>query len=138
MPVPVSRRVFATSVAAAVLPLGATTAMSEQRSRAPQQSVVRLSRGAFPAEKYAIVRDRLGRAQESLIPAIRALRGCQHYWAGVDPISNTMINVSVWATLDDAKQMETLAPMLALAGEFVALGVQFERPITNYETLWAL
>jgi hypothetical protein len=38
----------------------------------------------------------------------------------------------------DAKQMDTLVPMLALAGEFVKLGVVFERPITNYETLWQL
>jgi hypothetical protein len=47
-----------------------------------------------------------------------------------------MVNISVWATLDDAKQMESLAPMLALATEFMSLGVQFERPITNYESLW--
>ncbi len=37
-----------------------------------------------------------------------------------------------------AKQMETLAPMLALAAEFVGLGVTFERPITNYEILWQI
>jgi hypothetical protein len=41
--------------------------------------------------------------------------------------------VSVWRTLEDARPMETLAPMLALAGEFVALGVTFERPITNHD-----
>jgi hypothetical protein len=34
--------------------------------------------------------------------------------------------------------METLAPMLALAAEFTNLGVTFERPITNYETLWKI
>jgi hypothetical protein len=34
--------------------------------------------------------------------------------------------------------MATLAPMLALAEEFAALGVEFERPILNDETLWRL
>ena len=98
--------------------------------------VVRLSRGSFPAEKYTIVRDRLQSAESSLVPAVRALRGFIHFWAGVDPVSNTMVNISVWATLDDAKQMDSLAPMLALAPEFMSMGVQFERPITNYESLW--
>lgn len=103
-----------------------------------QMPVLRLSRGSFPAEKYTIVRDRLQSAQSSLVPAIKALRGCIHFWAGIDPVSNTMVNISVWATLDDAKQMESLAPMLALATEFAAMGVQFERPITNHESLWEI
>jgi hypothetical protein len=99
-------------------------------------SVVRLSRGSFKAERYAQIRKMLDDAQVSLVPAIRALKGCLHYWAGVDPVSNSMVNVSVWTSLDAAKQMETLAPMLALAAEFTTQGVTFERPITNYETLW--
>ena len=48
-----------------------------------------------------------------------------------------MHNVSVWETLDDAKQMDTLQAMLDLRPPFVAAGVRFERPITNHETLWA-
>ncbi|WP_206175271.1 hypothetical protein [Variovorax sp. RKNM96] len=85
-----------------------------------------------------MVRDRLAHAQSSLVPAIEALHGCLHFWAGADPASNTMVNISVWATLEDARQMETLAPMLALASEFASLGVQFERPITNYQSLWEI
>ena len=100
--------------------------------------VVRLSRGRFEVTNYEVVRRRLEEAQRSLIPAIRSLKGCLHYWAGIDPVSNTMVNVSVWASLEAAKQMDTLAPMLALAGEFVSHGVAFERPITNYETLWEI
>lgn len=49
-----------------------------------------------------------------------------------------MINVSVWQSLADAKQMETLAPMLALTKEFIDLGVTFERPIINYDTVWEI
>ena len=100
--------------------------------------VVRLSRGSFDAANFIKVRRRLEEAHQVLVPVIKRMRGCLHYWAGVDPISNTMVNVSVWASLEDAKQMETLAPMLALAEEFVSIGVTFERPITNYETVWSV
>jgi hypothetical protein len=49
-----------------------------------------------------------------------------------------MHNVSVWESVTDANQMATFAPMLELAAEFNALGVRFERPILNFETLWQL
>ena len=100
--------------------------------------VVRLSRGSFAEGDYARVRARLEQSQASLVPAIRQLRGCLHYWAGIDATSNTMVNVSIWESLADARQMETLAPMLALAKEFTTIGVTFERPIVNYDSLWQL
>ncbi len=103
-----------------------------------ERSVVRLSKGHFEPDRYAIVRQRLDDAKQTLIPAIRALRGCLHFWAGIDPVSNTLVNVSVWQSMDDARQMETLAPMRALAVEFTELGVTFERPIANYESLWEI
>ena len=34
--------------------------------------------------------------------------------------------------------MATFAPMLALAAEFTTLGVRFERPILNCDTVWQL
>jgi hypothetical protein len=98
--------------------------------------VVRLSRASFPAEKYDEVRRRLDESQRALVPALRALPGCLHYYAAIERESSTMINVSVWRSLEDAVQMQTLAPMLALAESFAQLGVRFERPILNYETLW--
>jgi hypothetical protein len=48
-----------------------------------------------------------------------------------------MHNVSLWETAEDANQMASFQPMLDLAGEFVALGVRFQRPILNFETLWS-
>ena len=99
---------------------------------------LRLSRGSFKPENYERIKARLDESQRTLVPAIRALSGCMHYWSGIDRTTSTMINVSVWKSLSDAKQMETLPPMLALAGEFVKLGVVFERPIANYETLWQI
>ena len=98
--------------------------------------ILRISRGSFKTVDYERIKARLDASQHTLVPAIRKLGGCMHYWAGIDRTTNTMVNVSVWKSLTDAKHMETLAPMLALADEFVKLGVVFERPIANHETLW--
>jgi quinol monooxygenase YgiN len=99
--------------------------------------VVRISKGAFQPENFETIKVRLDESQK-IVPDVQKLNGCLYYWAGIDPVSNTMVNVSVWRTLADAKQMDTLAPMLALAKEFTNLGVVFERPICNYETLWEI
>lgn len=101
-------------------------------------SVIRISKGSFPADKLDLVRARLAASKDKLEPAIRGLRGCLHYWASIDPETHTIYNVSVWETLADARQMDTLEAMKALAGEFIALGVAFERPITNSQVLWDL
>jgi hypothetical protein len=100
--------------------------------------VIRISRASFAKESYTDVRARLDESRATLEPAIRALRGFLHYYAAIDPVTNTMVNVSIWETLDDAKQLDQLTPMLVLAGEFVSLGVSFERPITNSDMLWEL
>ncbi len=48
-----------------------------------------------------------------------------------------MVNVSVWTGLAEAKQMDTLAPMLAQRATLEALGVRFD-PIRNYPTRWTI
>jgi hypothetical protein len=118
--------------------LAAPGAMAAPIAKKRALPVVRISRGSFAPESYESVKQRLDDARKSLIPAIKKLRGLLHYYVGIDPESSTMINVSVWKTLADAKQMETLQPMRDLAGEFIAAGVTFERPISNYETLWQI
>src|SRR5512145_2500502 len=100
--------------------------------------IVRISRGSFAPEKYETIKTRLDGARESLVPAIRRLSGCLHYFAAIDRESSSMVNVSVWRSLADARQMQTLGPMLALAEDFSREGVRFERPVINYETLWTL
>ena len=105
---------------------------------AVRRPIVRISRGSFAPESYDQVRQRLDAAQESLIPAIRQLAGCLHYFAAIDRESSSMVNVSVWRSLADAQQMQTLAPMLALAEAFTREGVRFERPVINYETVWEI
>ena len=105
---------------------------------AVRRPIVRISRGSFAPESYDQVRQQLDAAQESLIPAIRQLAGCLHYFAAIDRESSSMVNVSVWRSLADAQQMQTLAPMLALADAFTREGVRFERPVINYETVWEI
>jgi quinol monooxygenase YgiN len=101
-------------------------------------SVVRISLGRFDASKYTTIRTLLDESEASLIPAIRGLNGNLAYYVGIDRNNNTMTNVSVWASLDDAMQMASLPAMLALAKTFAETGVSFERPITNHETLWSI
>lgn len=100
--------------------------------------IVRLSCGRYPASKHPEIVQRLSDSAAVLLPAIRDLPGCLRYYAAADEASGTLVNVSVWDTLAHAQAMASLAPMLALAAEFTALGVEFERPIINYETLWSL
>jgi hypothetical protein len=101
-------------------------------------TVVRVSRAVVDTRRFeraaAFIRD----SQAVLAPAIRQMRGCLHYYAGADPVSNTLINVSVWQTMEDAKQMDALRVMQELAREGTALGIVFERPVCNYETSWEM
>jgi hypothetical protein len=99
---------------------------------------VRISRGVFNPDDYDQIAKLLAESRLTLVPAIRLLEGCLHYWAGIDRRSNTMVNVSVWRSLNEASAMETLTEMKLLAGEFAKLGVRFERPINNYEVLWEI
>jgi hypothetical protein len=63
------------------------------------------------------------------------MAGCRHFYAGTDAATNTMVNVSVWDNLEHAQALGGLAEM---ATEFIALGVEFERPIANFPVLWQL
>jgi hypothetical protein len=133
----VARRTVVQGLVAMLASTGLASATRGQQA-AGSTVVVRISRGSFPPGSYATVRERLDAAQESLVPAIRRLAGCLHYFAAIDRESSSMVNVSVWRSLADAQQMESLGPMLALAEDFVREGVRFERPTINYETLWSI
>ena len=102
--------------------------------RAP---VIRISLGFFDAAKADLVETKFAEVQERLEPGISTMRGNLGYFAGIDRSNNAMHNVSLWETAEDANQMASFQPMLDLAGEFVALGVRFQWPILNFETLWS-
>ena len=99
--------------------------------------VVRLSRGSFAAEVAWQVKAKLEEGRASLEPALRQLDGLLHYYVAVDEAQSTMVNISVWTGLAAARQMDTLAAMLAQRAVFEALGVRFD-PIRNYPALWAI
>jgi quinol monooxygenase YgiN len=100
--------------------------------------VVRISKGRYRPELHAEVTARLSASATTLVPAIRSMPGCLGYCAGSDESSGSMVNVSVWDTLEHAQAMAALPEMAALARQFIALGVEFERPIVNYPVLWSL
>jgi quinol monooxygenase YgiN len=101
------------------------------------EPVVRISQGFFEPHLAAGVAAKLEEGHATLDPAIRRLPGLLHYYVALDTVSNSMVNVSVWASLEAAKQMQTLAEMLAQRDAFVALGVRFE-PVRNYPCLWSI
>jgi hypothetical protein len=100
--------------------------------------IVRISEGHYKSELHAEVSARLDASAQVLIRAPRRLPGCLGYYAGADATTTTMINVSLWDTLEHAQALGSLPEMATLAREFVALGVEFERPIANYPVLWQL
>lgn len=99
--------------------------------------IVRISKGRFSAEQYGEVKRLIEESAGPLVPALRGLRGLLYYHTGVDPETHTVVNVSIWEDLAAAKQMDTLAPMLAQRPILEAAGVTFER-IANYEPLWTI
>ena len=50
----------------------------------------------------------------------------------------SLVNVSVWDSVEHANAMSTLPEMLALFEPFTKAGVTFERPIVNYQIDWQL
>ena len=99
--------------------------------------IVRISKGHFTSAQYDEVHRLIEESAEPLVPALKQLRGLIYYHVGVDPVTNTVVNVSIWTDLDAAKQMDTLAPMLARRPILEQAGVQFDR-IANYEPLWTI
>lgn len=99
--------------------------------------IVRIARGHFASERYDEVRRLAEASAEPLVPALKQLRGLLYFHAAVDPVTNTVVQMSIWTDLDAAKQLDTLAPMLAGRPILEQAGVQFDRN-ANYEPLWTI
>lgn len=100
--------------------------------------VFRLSRGSFPPEKFEVVRNALAASQATLEPATRRLRGHRMTYTAIDAASSSILYVSFWDDLDAANQLGVLPEMQAAGADLIKLGVQFERPIISYNTLWSI
>ena len=102
------------------------------------QPVVRVSILRCAPERFAELRQMMIDADPVLRPGIEAMAGLLAYYAGADEATSSLSNVSVWASLEAARQMDAFQPMLDLGKSFAAKGATFERPIMNYATLWQL
>jgi hypothetical protein len=101
------------------------------------EPVVRISKGTFPPAKYDEIYRLIQDSAKVLVPALKQLRGLVYYHAGVDARTGTVVNVSVWNSLEDAKQMDSLAAMLAQRPILEAAGVTFDK-IANYLPTWKI
>ena len=100
--------------------------------------VVRVSILRCPPERFAELRLMAAEADSVLRPGIEAMAGLLAFYFGADEATSSLTNVSLWTSLEAAKQLDTFQPMLDLAKPFSAKGATFERPIMNYATLWQL
>lgn len=101
-------------------------------------NIVRISIGYFePQQSDKIEKMLQTEFRNSLVPAIKKLKGNLGYYVGVDKEKHTMTNVSFWDNIENAKQMSTLKEMLAMRTAFEALGLKFI-DITNHDILWKL
>jgi hypothetical protein len=99
--------------------------------------VVRISKGQLRPDQLAHAERLLAESEAALRQPLEALDGLIHYYVGIDHELGYITNVSVWETLEQAHQMDSLAPMLAQRPILEAAGVDFET-ITNHETLWTI
>jgi hypothetical protein len=101
-----------------------------------QQLVVRVSIMRCAPEKFAEFHRMMIESDSVLRPGIEAMRGLIDFYVGADEATSSLSQVSIWKTLDGAKQLDTFQPMLDLGKTFAQKGATFERPIMNYLTLW--
>jgi hypothetical protein len=111
---------------------------TEKALTAKNSPVIRVSILRCQAERFEELERMMSESVALLLPGIKAMHGCRGYFAGSDQATSSLSNVSVWDTLEDAKQMERFQPMLDLGKRFLDAGATFERPIMNYGTLWQL
>lgn len=100
--------------------------------------VVRVSILRCAPERFAELRQMAADADHLLRPGIEAMPGLLSFYFGADEETSSLTNVSLWTSLEAAKQLDTFQPMLDLGKPFIAKGATFERPIMNYATLWQL
>ena len=99
---------------------------------------VRVSVMRCHPNQFAEFRKMTAESMTVLEPGIRPMRGLIHFYTGEDEAAHAFAQVSVWRTLEDAKQLDTFQPMLELGKVFTSKGATFERPLMNYVPLWEI
>jgi len=100
--------------------------------------IIRISIGYFKQEQTDEVEYMLNNEfKNSLIPAIRRLKGNLGYYVAIDKEKCAITNISFWKTKEDVLQMATLKEMLEMRTVFEALGLKFIE-ITNHQIVWKL
>jgi hypothetical protein len=100
--------------------------------------ILRVSVLRCQPQQFAELKKTMAESIAVLEPGIRQMRGLIHFYAGEDEAVNSLTNVSMWRTLEDAKQLDTFQPMLDLGKVFVSKGATFERPVMNYGLQWEI
>jgi hypothetical protein len=100
-------------------------------------TVVRISKGRFDPANMNEAERLLIDSEAALREPLQQLRGLVHYYVGLDREHGFLTNVSIWETLEDAYQMDSLQAMLDQRPILQAAGISFEQ-ITNHHTLWTI
>jgi hypothetical protein len=104
----------------------------------PATAVVRVSRWSFDPGLAAEADALTLKQADYLEPAIRRLPGLIHWYSGVSP-DGALAQVSVWDSVEHAKQMDHLKEMVITARqEMEALVGPWAGTITNYPIGWTI
>ena len=98
--------------------------------------IVRISILRCEAAQYDKLRQMMVESEATLRPGIEQMPGHLAFYAGEDPATCSLMNTSIWDTLEHAQQLDHFQPMLDAGKRFAAAGARFERPIMNYATMW--
>lgn len=98
--------------------------------------IVRVSLGSYPPEREHEVAAFLDFTNRSIGDDLQRLPGLVWYYSGIDRARHAIVNVSLWRDVPSAEQMSKLQAMLDLGAEMSRMGVQFVRPIPNFEPVW--
>ena len=88
-------------------------------------------------DNFQLISDKMEKSERALRPGVEAMPGLVAFYAGADAETLTLTNVSIWDSVDHAKQLDTFEPMVALAKEFITDGGRPERPVMNHLMQWS-
>ena len=98
--------------------------------------IVRISIVRCDAAQFDRLRHMMVESEAVLRPGIEQMPGLLAFYAGSDEATCSLMNTSLWDTLEHAQQLDHFQPMLDAGKRFAAEGAKFERPIMNYATIW--